>query len=607
MVKVGANYLGNTRCQFTVWAPLLKEVAVKVVSPHEKLLPMQQLEYGFWQVTSEDIEPGSRYVYQLEGTKEFPDPASYLQPEGVHKASEVFDHSAFNWTDRDWSGIRLEDYIIYELHIGTFTPEGTFEAVIPRLTRLKELGINAIEIMPVSQFPGERNWGYDGVYPYAVQNSYGGPNGLKKLINACHLEGIAVILDVVYNHLGPEGNYLPNFGPYFTKKYLGDWGDAPNLDFAYCDGVREYFLENALYWLDTFHVDALRLDAIQGIYDFSAKHFLEELAERVKALSEQKKRKFYLTAESDLNDVRIIQPKEVGGYGLDAQWCDDFHHALHTLITGEQQKYYQDYGKCQDLEKSWREGFVYSGQYSPDRKRRHGNSSAEEPAYKFIVCSQNHDQTGNRILGERMTKLTSFEGLKLTAGTLILSPFIPLLFMGEEYGEEAPFFYFISHSDRDLIAAVRQSKKDEFLSTGHVKDFQDPQDPGTFNKCVLNWEEQYEGKHKVLWDFYQELIFLRRINEALKVLDKKRLEVSSREEEKLLFMRRYSEENQVFYVMNFSDRTLTFDTEPPSGSWQKLLDSADIKWMGPGATMPDKLIPGELLTIPAKSFVLYQA
>ncbi|MFB2881458.1 malto-oligosyltrehalose trehalohydrolase [Floridanema aerugineum] len=607
MVKVGANYLGNARCQFTVWAPLLKEVAVKIVSPNEQLLPMQQLEYGFWQATAEDIEAGSRYVYQLEGNREFPDPASYLQPEGVHKASEVFDHSTFSWTDRDWTGIRLEDYIIYELHIGTFTPEGTFEAVIPRLTRLKELGINAIEIMPVSQFPGDRNWGYDGVYPYAVQNTYGGPDGLKKLINACHLEGISVILDVVYNHLGPEGNYLPNFGPYFTKKYLGDWGDAPNLDFAYCDGVREYFLENALYWLDTFHVDALRLDAIQGIYDFSAKHFLEELAERVHALSQQKGRKFYLTAESDFNDVRIIRPKEVGGYGLDAQWCDDFHHSLHTLITGERQRYYQDFGKCKDLEKSLREGFVYSGQYSPDRKRRHGNSSAEEPAYKFIVCAQNHDQTGNRILGERMTKLTSFEGLKLTAGTLILSPFIPLLFMGEEYGEEAPFFYFISHSDHDLIEAVRQSKKDEFLQSGHEKDFQDPQDQGTFNKCVLNWEQQYQDKHKVLWEFYQELIFLRRINEALKVLDKKKLEVSSREEEKLLFMRRYSDENQVFYVMNFSDRTLTFDIDTPSGSWQKLLDSADIKWMGPGATMPDKLIPGELLTMPAKSFVLYQA
>jgi maltooligosyltrehalose trehalohydrolase len=607
MVKVGANYLGNARCQFTVWAPLLKQVAVKVVSPNEQLLPMQQLEYGFWQVTTEGIEPGSRYVYQLEESKKFPDPASYLQPEGVHKASEVFDHSTFNWADRDWKGIRLEDYIIYELHIGTFTPEGTFEAVIPRLTRLKELGINAIEIMPVAQFPGERNWGYDGVYPYAVQNTYGGPEGLKKLINACHQEGIAVILDVVYNHLGPEGNYLPNFGPYFTKKYYGAWGDAPNLDFAYCDGVREYFLENALYWLDTFHIDALRLDAIQGIYDFSAKHFLEELSERVQALSQQKGRKFYLTAESDFNDVRIIRPKEVGGYGIDAQWCDDFHHALHTLITGEQQRYYQDFGKCKDLEKSLREGFVYSGQYSPDRKRRHGNSSAEEPACKFIVCAQNHDQIGNRILGERMTKLTSFEGLKLTAGTLILSPFLPLIFMGEEYGEEAPFFYFISHSDQDLIEAVRQSKKDEFLEAGHAKDFQDPQDPGTFNKCVLNWEQQNEGKYKVLWDFYQELIFHRRINEALKVLDKKKLEVSSREEDKLLFIRRYSNENQVFYMMNFSDRTLTFDAKTPEGSWQKLLDSADIKWMGPGATMPDKLIPGELLTIPAQSFVLYQA
>jgi len=607
MVKVGANYLGNVRCQFTVWAPLFKEVAVKIVSSTEQLLPMQQMEYGFWQVTGENIEPGSRYFYQLNGTKEFPDPASYLQPEGVHGASEVFDQQSFTWRDQDWLGVRLEDYIIYEIHVGTFTPEGTFEAIIERLPRLKELGINAIEIMPVGQFPGERNWGYDGVYPYAVQTSYGGPNGFKKLINACHGEGISVILDVVYNHLGPEGNYLPNFGPYFTKKYLGDWGDAPNLDYAYCDGVREYFLENAVYWLDTFHLDALRLDAIQGIYDLSAKHFLSELTERVHALSNQKGRKFYLTAESDLNDVRIIRPKEVGGYGLDAQWCDDFHHALHTLITGENHRYYQDFGQCKDLEKSWREGFVYSGQYSPDRKRRHGNSSAEEPADKFVVCSQNHDQTGNRILGDRMTKLTSFEGLKLTAGTVLLSPFIPLLFMGEEYGEEAPFLYFISHSDHDLIEAVRNSKREEFLRAGHAKDFQDPQDPGTFNKCVLNWEKQSEGKHKVIWDFYKELILMRQINEALKKLDKQKLEVSSREEEKLLFMRRYSEENQVFYLMNFSDRTITFDLDPPTGSWQKILDSADSKWMGPGTTLPEKLIPGELLTIPAKSLALYQA
>lgn len=606
-MKVGANYLGDARCQFTVWAPLLKQVAVKIVSPKERLLPMEQLEYGYWQVTAEGIEPGTRYLYQLDGSKDLPDPASYYQPEGVHGPSEVFDQQSFTWTDEDWSGVPLEEIILYEVHVGTFTPEGTFEAIIARLPQLKELGINAIEIMPVAQFPGDRNWGYDGVFPYAVQTSYGGPDGFKRLVDACHQQGIAVVLDVVYNHLGPEGNYLPEFGPYFTKKYLGDWGDAPNLDFSYCDGVRDYFLDNGIYWLDTFHIDALRLDAIQGIFDMSAKHFLEELADRVHALSQQKGRKFYLTAESDFNDVRIIRPREVGGYGIDAQWCDDFHHALHTLITGEQQKYYKDFGKCKDLEKSLREGFVYSGQYSPDRNRRHGNSSADEPAYKFIVCSQNHDQTGNRILGDRLTKLTNFEGLKLTAGTVLLSPFVPLLFMGEEYGEEAPFLYFISHSDKELIEMVRKSKRDEFLQVGKEEDFQDPQAPETMKKCILNWEEQKEGKHKVLWEFYQHLIDLRRTNPALKKLDKKSLEVCSLEEEKLLFMRRYSGVNQVYYIMNFSDRTVVFQTDPPSGSWQKLLDSSDSKWMGPGSAMPEKLLPGETLTIQPKSFTLYQA
>lgn len=432
-VKIGSCYLGNNRCEFTVWAPTLKEVAVQILSKDRRLVPMQQDEQGYWKVTVDGVAPGTQYYYKLEGNIDRADPASQFQPAGVHGPSEVVEHSTFAWSDRNWSGVPLEEMIIYELHVGTFTQSGTFESMIPRLKDLRELGINAIEIMPVAQFPGDRNWGYDGVFPFAVQDSYGGPEGFKKLVDACHQHGISVILDVVFNHIGPEGNYFPDFGPYFTKKYAGDWGNAMNFDGQYSDGVRNYFIENALYWFEDYHIDGLRLDAIQGILEFGAIPFLRELADTTAIASQELGRKLYLIAESDLNDVRTIRSKEIGGYGIDAQWNDDFHHSLHTLLTGENDRYYQDFGKLEHLEKSYREGFVYSGQYAPHRKRRHGSSSVEEPGYQFVVFSQTHDQIGNRILAERLSRLVSFEGLKLAAGAVFLSAFVPFLFMGEEY------------------------------------------------------------------------------------------------------------------------------------------------------------------------------
>jgi len=604
-VKIGANYHELGSCEFTVWAPLLKEVAVQIVAPQERLLSMEKDEEGYWKATASGIEPGTLYFYKLEGTNDRPDPASKFQPQGVHGPSQVIDPSTFSWDDTDWSGVALEEMVIYELHVGTFTPEGTFEAIIPRLSTLRELGINAVEIMPVAQFPGERNWGYDGVFLFAVQNSYGDSEKFKNLINACHQHGISVILDVVYNHVGPEGNYLPDFAPYFTKNYRPVWGEAINFDGAYCDGVRNFCLENALYWFQEYHIDALRLDAIQGIYDLGTKHFLEELAETVATLSQQQGRKLYITAESDLNDVRVIRPKAVGGYGIDAQWNDDFHHAIHTLLTGEQDRYYQDFGKCEQLEKSFREGFIYSGQYAPHRKRRHGNSSKEEPAAQFIVSSQNHDQIGNRILGERLSQLVSLEGLKLAAGAVLLSPFIPFLFMGEEYGEEAPFFYFISHSDKHLIEVIRQSKQEEFKAFVGIGEMQDPQSADTFHKCQLNWEKRESGKHKVIWEFYQQLIRLRRSIPALKKLDQKSLEVSSVEADKVLFLRRWSDANQIFCIMNFNTKDVTFQANAPSYNWEKILDSSDPKWMGSGTTLPDKLTPEQELTIPPQSFALF--
>jgi len=379
-----------------------------------------------------------------------------------------------------------------------------------------------------------------------------------------------------------------------------------NLDDKYSDGVRNFCLENALFWLREYHVDALRLDAIQGIYDLGAKHFLEELAELVDEFSQANGRKCYITAESDLNDVRVIRPKEVGGCGIDAQWNDDFHHALHTLLTGENDRYYQDFGKIEQLEKSFREGFVYSGQYAPHRKRRYGSNSKEEPGYRFIVFSQTHDQIGNRVLAERLSKLVSLEGLKLAAGAVFFSPFIPFLFMGEEYGEEAPFFYFVSHSDQDLIEAIRKSKEEEFKVFAGRGEMQDPQSPDTFHKCQLNWEQRKEGKHKILWEFYQQLLQLRRTIPALRKLDKKSLEVSSVESDKILFLRRWNDDNQIFCIMNFNDKDVAFTPPAPSGNWQKILDSADTKWMGSGSTLPDKLTVDRELTIKPQSLALYE-
>ncbi|MBD1891323.1 malto-oligosyltrehalose trehalohydrolase [Coleofasciculus sp. FACHB-SPT9] len=605
-MRIGACYLGNGNCEFTVWAPTLHTVAVQIVSPEERLLTMQQDEEGYWKVKASGIEPGTLYYYKLEGTTDRPDPASKYQPKGVHAPSQVIDPSTFAWNDTNWSGIPLDETIIYELHVGTFTPEGTFEAIIPRLAELSELGINAIEIMPVAQFPGERNWGYDGVFPFAVQNSYGGPEGLKKLVDACHQHGISVILDVVYNHLGPEGNYFRDFAPYFTTKYRGDWGEAMNFDDKYSDGVRNFCLENALYWLQEYHIDGLRLDAIQGIFEMGARPLLQEMADQVANFSQQQGRKFYLIAESDLNDVRVIRPKEVGGYGIDAQWNDDFHHALHTLLTGENDRYYEDFGKVEQLEKSFKEGFIYSGQYASHRKRRHGSSSKDEPGYRFIVFTQTHDQIGNRVLAERLSQLVSLEGLKLAAAAIFLSPFVPFLFMGEEYGEEAPFFYFISHSDKDLIEAIRKSKEEEFKVFVGRGEMQDPQSPETFQKCQINWEKRKEGKHKALWEFYQQLIHLRRTIPALKKPDKNTLEASSIEADKILFLRRWSETSQIYSIMNFNQKEVTFTANLPSGNWQKILDSSDTQWMGSGSTLPEKLTLNQELTIKPQSIVLYE-
>ena len=509
---------GATR--FVVWAPKARELTVRVhtgtaAGEH----PLARNAHGVFSATVPGVRPGDDYAYRLDGGPERPDPASQWQPHGVHGASRVVDQDAFEWTDHAWKGIEMADYVIYELHVGTFTPEGTFDAVIPRLASLRELGVSAIELMPVAQFPGERNWGYDGVALYAPQNSYGGPEALKRLVNAAHAHDLAVVLDVVYNHVGPEGNYLAEFAPYFTDVYRTPWGSAVNYDGPDSDEVRRFVIENACYWIADFHIDALRLDAIHGIFDFQARHVLAELTARVHALAAEFGRKVKVIAESDLNDPRLLRSVEKGGYDMDAQWSDDFHHALHVALTGESAGYYEGfahYGEIQAIADALARRFVFQGQYAPHRRRRHGAPALDISADHFIISIQNHDQVGNRATGDRLGALVPPDALRLAAALLLLSPYVPMLFMGEEYGETSPFLYFVSHEDRDLAEAVRRGRREEFRSFGWTGEVPDPLSPETFARSRIHFELGSEGEHARLRAMYRELLAIRREEPALR-------------------------------------------------------------------------------------------
>ncbi|MEW6173272.1 MAG: malto-oligosyltrehalose trehalohydrolase [Bacillota bacterium] len=605
---LGATYLGNQRCRFCVWAPLAEKVSVKITTPEERLIWLKRSSRGYHHVVAKDVEPGSLYYYLLDGEKARPDPASRFQPHGVHGPSQVVNTGAYAWSECRWIAPPRRELVIYELHVGTFTPEGTFDAVIPRLNYLRDLGITAVELMPVAQFPGNRNWGYDGVYPFAVQDSYGGPEGLQRLVNACHNHGLAVILDVVYNHLGPEGNYLSDFGPYFTDRYRTPWGLALNFDGPDSDEVRRFFIENALYWVSEFRVDGLRLDAIHAIVDTSAVTFLEDLAEAVHRQAQRLARRIYVIAESDLNNARIIQPRVEGGYDLDAMWSDDFHHSLHALLTGERIGYYQDFGPLRLLDTALRQGYVYTGEYSIYRRRRHGNRPRMCTADQFVVFSQNHDQVGNRAGGERLSVLVSFSDLKLAAGMVLLSPFLPLIFMGEEYGETAPFQYFTSHSDPELIEAVRKGRREEFAAFNWEGEVPDPQDRSTFRSSRLNFELRLHGRHKVLLELYRLLIRLRRQLPALSASDTGNMDVFIREDKHVLSFQRRCADSAAFAVFSFSDaaETVTLPTVP--GKWRKLLDTSDRQWLGDGGKVPAFIeSSGETtITLSPKIFVLFE-
>jgi maltooligosyltrehalose trehalohydrolase len=608
-LDLGATIVDSRSVFFKVWAPLADELSVRVLKDGGQEIPLKKDARGYYSGKAQNVRAGDDYFYVVNGQTRYPDPASRFQPEGVHGPSRVVRPEEFQWEEGEWKGMPLQDFIIYELHVGTFTREGTFASVIQYLDYLSDLGITALELMPVAQFPGGRNWGYDGTYPYAPQTTYGGPEGLKGLINAAHKVGIAVILDVVYNHLGPEGSYLHHLGPYYTDRYRSPWGSALNFDGPYSDEVRHFFISNALYWIAEYHIDALRLDAVHGIFDFRARHFLEELSEAVRSLAKECGRQVFLTAESDLNDVRIINPVERGGYALNAQWNDDFHHALHAVLTDENKGYYEDFGHVRDLERALREGFVYSGRYSRYRKRRHGNSSRESSADRFIVFSQSHDQVGNRAQGDRLSMTQPIEKLKLAAGTVLLSPYIPLLFMGEEYGETAPFLYFVSYSDPSLVEAVREGRKREFAAFCWTGTAPDPQAEDTFRASKLSVDLRHSDWNRSLFLFYKRLIGLRRTVPALSHPSKEHMELHCLENEKVLLMRRWLGEDEVFCVFNFGDDILSITLSAPKGMWRRVLDSSEEVWGGEGALSPESIESGSSVmpfTLAAYGFSLYR-
>jgi maltooligosyltrehalose trehalohydrolase len=600
---IGINVNPDGGVDALVWAPKAEKVSLRICEGRIDL-PMQKQDYGYWALQTDLLKDGDLYRIVLDDEKFLPDPASLSQPKGVHEASQVIDLNSFNWNDEHWRNWHLKDYILYELHTGTFTPEGTFAGIESKLDYLKELGINAIEIMPVAQFPGERNWGYDGVFPFAVQSSYGGPKALQQLVNACHQKGIAVVLDVVYNHIGPEGNYFGEYGPYFTGKYNTPWGDAINFDDAWCDAVRQYYIENALMWFRDFHIDALRLDAVHAIKDFSPKHILAEIKEHVDQLIKETGREHHLIVECDLNDTRFINPLDKEGYGMDAQWIDEFHHALRVTAGGETSGYYEDFHGIEHLAKAYNDAYVYDGQYSEHRHKKFGVKATDHPDSQFIVFSQNHDQVGNRMLGERSSQLFSFEMQKLMATATLIAPYIPMLFMGEEWSEPNPFLYFVSHTDAELAEAVRKGRKAEFAAFHAEGEAPDPMEEATFNQSKLQWGVKDKGKHAVMLAYYKKLIALRKYLHVLTNPNRQQSKATADTAKQVLTLQRWFQGEYLVALMNFSDQVQQVAMPTTDRKWIKQLDSADPEWNGPKKS-PDELQSENNVELQPQSVIIY--
>jgi maltooligosyltrehalose trehalohydrolase len=611
MQRAPGAVLHEDECEFFVWAPHAKRVQVQWenwAKPSE-LAPQDR---GYFHGKVPKIAAGALYRLQLDDRPALPDPASRRQPQGVHGPSEIVSLN-FQWNTPSWSGLPLHEYVIYELHVGTFSSKGTFAGVGERLDELKSLGITAVELMPVAQFPGDRNWGYDGVYPYAVQSSYGSPADLMRLVDACHQRGLAVILDVVYNHLGPEGNYLGQFGDYFTDRYRTPWGQAINFDGPHSDEVRQYFIGNALYWLRDFRIDALRLDAVHAIFDESARPFLAELSQAVQEFARADGVPRYLIEECDRNDPRHLAPIAHHGLGLDGVWNDDFHHAVHCLLTGEDQGYYRDFGNAQDLEKVYQSHFIYTGQYSPARQRRHGADASDLAPGRFVVCVQNHDQVGNRAQGDRLHHLADFEATKLAAGLLLLSPFMPLIFMGQEHNEANRFLYFTSHSDEQLIRAVRTGRREEFAAFAWQQEVPDPQAESTFQDSRTTLLRELTDEQQVIRTLYQSLLELRRNSAAMRFARQGDTRVQAELINEVLHLHYPSiceqdSAEELLVLFSLSPKKQNAKLPPGGSTWDCIFDSADARWLGPGRFKRDEdgCQPGSTVPLAGHTFTIFQ-
>jgi maltooligosyltrehalose trehalohydrolase len=567
-----------------VWAPFSDAVDVDGPGGRTRMRPAAD---GWYEADLPLLHHGDDYAFVLDGGEPLPDPRSRWQPAGVHGPSRVWDPGRVEWHDTDWAGFDLATAVVYEMHPGTFTSGGTLDAAIERLPHLVDLGITAVELTPVVEGSGDRGWGYDGVDLFAVHHAYGGPDALARFVDACHAHGLGVILDVVYNHLGPAGNYLGRFGPYFTDLYRTPWGQAVNYDDRGSDEVRRFVVDNAVMWCRDFHIDGLRLDAVHAIYAMTAVHVLEEIGEAVHALGRETGRAVHVIAESDLNDPRLVTDVEHGGYGLDAQWSDDFHHALHAALTGERDGYYADFGSLGDVATALRSAYVFSGRHSDYRERRHGRPIGDLPGTRFLGYLQNHDQIGNRATGERTSHLLSPGLLKVGAALVLTSPFVPMLFQGEEWGARSPFLYFTAHEDPELAEAVRAGRREEFAGFGwKPEDIPDPQDENTFLRSKLDWSELESPEHAELLQWHRDLIALRRTTPDLGDADLAKVQVDVDDTARWIVVRRGS----ITVAANLSadERTVA-----PGGTPTVLL-----------ASDPRATVQGSAVTLPGESVVV---
>jgi len=586
MKSLGASlHLGamlqDTGTTFRVWAPRCR--SVEVVIEGRRPMPLTLRDEGLFELAVPGIAAGMRYQYRLDGERYRPDPVSRFQPEGVHGPSVVVDAARFPWTDQGFRGHALADLVFYELHVGTFSAAGTFEAVIPHLPHLVDLGVTALELMPVAEFPGSRNWGYDGVHLYAPQSTYGGPRGLRRLVDAVHGHGLSVMLDVVYNHLGPEGNYLGEYGPYFTDRHQTPWGTAVNFDGPDSLGVRRHFIDNASYWVREFHLDGLRLDAIHSIFDAGPVHILTAVAEAARDEARRLDRPVHIVAESHDNDRRIVLPAADGGLGLDAVWADDFHHAVHSRLTNERGGYYCDFAGGRGLARALAEGFAFQGEPSEYFGRPRGTPSADLSGERFVVCLQNHDQVGNRAQGDRLSTIVSFAAAKMAAALLFSAPALPLLFMGEEYGETSPFQFFTSYLDPALVDAVRRGRAAEFARFGWEGKVPDSSEPAAFLRSRLSHPLAGAPRHRELRDYYRQWLSLRRNHPALGALGKERTQCEVDATDSVLTLSRQGGgASGVRLVANLTAQPHPFT--PASADWRVLLDSEDKRFAGSGTS-----------------------